>query len=74
MASRMPERVNGATAISYEPLAGCFYNGDDPLQLMRQVPDLLTFHIEPREPFVAAGGYRSLRLQSALAGHFGRQS
>ena len=28
-----------ATAISYEPIAGCFYNGDDPLQLMRQVPE-----------------------------------
>ncbi len=41
-----------ATAISYEPFAGCFYNGDDPLQLMQQVPGLLAFHIEPREPFV----------------------
>ena len=70
MTPRMPERPSAATAIFYEPLAGCFYNGDDPLQLMRQLPDLLTFHIEPREPFVAAFGYRSLRLQSALAGHF----
>jgi two-component system chemotaxis sensor kinase CheA len=38
-------------AISYQPVSGCFYNGDDPLQLMRQVPDLLAFRIEPREAF-----------------------
>ncbi len=39
-------------AISYEPHAGCFFNGDDPVDLMRQVPDLLAFRIEPREPWV----------------------
>ena len=50
--SRMPEGPIAATAISYEPLAGCFYNGDDPVQLMQQVPGLLAFQIEPREPFV----------------------
>src|SRR4029077_2967671 len=27
------------------------FNGDDPLQLMRQVPEVLAFHIEPREAF-----------------------
>ena len=48
MTSRMPDGPMLATAISYEPLAGCFYNGDDPLQLMQQLPDLLAFHIEPR--------------------------
>lgn len=52
MTSRMPDGPMVATAISYEPLAGCFYNGDDPLQLMQQLPHLLAFHIEPREPFV----------------------
>lgn len=41
-----------ATAISYEPIGGCFYNGDDPLQLMRQIPDLLAFDVEPRETFL----------------------
>jgi two-component system chemotaxis sensor kinase CheA len=51
MAARMPKRASAAFAISYQPIAGCFYNGDDPLQLMRQVPDLLAFHIEPREGF-----------------------
>ena len=50
--SRMPDGPRAATAISYEPFAGCFYNGDDPVQLMQQVPGLLAFQIEPREPFV----------------------
>jgi two-component system, chemotaxis family, sensor kinase CheA len=44
-------------AISYEPHAGCFFNGDDPIGLMRQVPDLLAFRIEPRE---AWGGLADL--------------
>ena len=51
MASRMPTHPLAASAICYEPIAGCFYNGDDPLQLMRQVPNLLAFRVEPREPF-----------------------
>src|SRR4029079_9164196 len=42
-------------AISYEPFAGSFYNGDDPVQLMRQVPGLLALQIEPREPFAPLG-------------------
>ena len=62
-----------ATAISYEPFAGCFYNGDDPLQLMRQVPDLLAFHIEPREPFVPLADIDpyacNLRLRAISAGN-----
>lgn len=51
--SPMPDKPPHATAILYEPLVGCFYNGDDPLQLMRQIPNLLALHIEPRAPFVA---------------------
>lgn len=51
IASRMPEGPVAATAISYDPFAGCFYNGDDPVQLMRQVPGLLALQVEPREPF-----------------------
>jgi two-component system chemotaxis sensor kinase CheA len=43
------ERPGSLCAISYEPHAGCFFNGDDPIGLMRQVPDLLAFRIEPRE-------------------------
>jgi two-component system chemotaxis sensor kinase CheA len=53
--SRMPEGPVAATAVSYAPLAGCFYNGDDPVQLMRQVPGLLALQVEPREPFAPLG-------------------
>lgn len=38
-------------ALSYEPRLGCFFDGDDPLELMRRVPGLLAFHIEPRDPW-----------------------
>lgn len=38
-------------SILYEPIPGCFFNGDDPLALMRQIPGLLAFHIEPQAPF-----------------------
>jgi two-component system, chemotaxis family, sensor kinase CheA len=62
------------TAIRYEPLAGCFYNGDDPLQLMRQLPDLLTFRIEPREPFLPLSNIDpytcNLRLWAISSGNF----
>jgi two-component system, chemotaxis family, sensor kinase CheA len=36
-------------AISYEPHIGCFFNGDDPIALMRKVPQLLAFHVEARD-------------------------
>jgi two-component system, chemotaxis family, sensor kinase CheA len=36
----------GLFAIRYEPHAGCFYDGDDPLRLLRAIPDLLTLHME----------------------------
>lgn len=73
MASRLPKHAPAVSAISYQPIAGCFYNGDDPLQLMRQVPDLLAFHIEPVEPFApllsGIDPYAcNLRLQAISAG------
>ena len=72
MASRMPKHASAVSAISYQPIAGCFYNGDDPLQLMRQIPNLLAFHIEPREAFAALADIDpytcNLRLQAISAG------
>jgi two-component system, chemotaxis family, sensor kinase CheA len=72
MASRMPESASALWAISYQPIAGCFYNGDDPLQLMRQVPDLLAFHIEPVGPFAPLSDIDpyacNLSLQAISAG------
>jgi two-component system chemotaxis sensor kinase CheA len=39
------------TAIRYQPAAGCFFVGDDPLALMRSVPSLIAVRIAPREPW-----------------------
>ncbi len=36
-------------AIAYEPNASCFFDGDDPLELMRRTPKLVAFHVAPRE-------------------------
>ena len=36
-------------ALTYEPHPGCFFNGDDPVELMRRLPKPLAFQIEPRE-------------------------
>jgi len=33
-------------AIAYEPRASCFYDGDDPLQLLRRIPALLALRVE----------------------------
>jgi two-component system, chemotaxis family, sensor kinase CheA len=72
MTSRMPKHASAVWAISYQPIAGCFYNGDDPLQLMRQVPNLLAFHIEPREAFAPLSDIDpyacNLHLQAISAG------
>ena len=58
-------------AISYEPLAGCFFNGDDPLELMRRVPKLLTLHVEPKEVWPPLGELDpfscNIRLQAISA-------
>ncbi|WP_432574010.1 chemotaxis protein CheA [Kineococcus sp. SYSU DK005] len=38
-------------AVRYEPDAGCFFRGEDPLHLFRQVPALELLHSAPAEPF-----------------------
>jgi two-component system chemotaxis sensor kinase CheA len=66
------EHVTNLFALSYEPHAGCFFDGTDPLQLVRQVPDLLAFHIEPREawsPLAELEPYScNLRMECLSAG------
>jgi two-component system chemotaxis sensor kinase CheA len=52
LTSRLASHPSDVVALSYEPVAGCFFNGDDPLQLIRQLPDLLAFRVEPREAFL----------------------
>jgi len=59
-------------AVSYEPHVGCFFNGEDPLQLMRQIPNLLAFHVEAVEtwpPRAELDPYAcKLRLQALAVG------
>ena len=38
-------------AMSYEPRPDCFFNGDDPLDLMRRLPRLVALKVEPRAPW-----------------------
>ena len=70
--SRLPEQPSMLTVVSYEPIAGCFYNGDDPLQLMRQIPDLLDIEVQPREAFLPLAEIDpyacNLRLRAISAG------
>jgi two-component system, chemotaxis family, sensor kinase CheA len=65
-------------AISYEPHVGCFFNGDDPIALMRKVPHLLALHIEAREawpPITELDPFACLlRFQSISAGNRGELS
>jgi two-component system, chemotaxis family, sensor kinase CheA len=72
LASRLAAHPSVLFAISYEPIAGCFFNGDDPLQLMRQLPDILAFRVEPREAFPPLADFDpyacNLRLQAISAG------
>jgi two-component system chemotaxis sensor kinase CheA len=39
------------TAVRYVPNADCFFLGNDPLTLVRSIPDLIGLHIEPRLPW-----------------------
>jgi two-component system chemotaxis sensor kinase CheA len=72
LTSRLASNKSAIFAISYEPIAGCFFNGDDPLQLIRQLPDLLAFRIEPRDPFPPLTDLDpytcNLRLEAIAAG------
>jgi len=43
-----------AHAIRYLPEPECFFNGQDPLQMLRATPGLLLFNIAPAEPWPAA--------------------
>jgi two-component system, chemotaxis family, sensor kinase CheA len=72
LSDRIQTHATNLFAVSYQPHAGCFFDGADPLQLMRQVPDLLVFHIEAREawaPLAELEPYScNLRLECLSAG------
>ena len=51
--ARHPGTAEGAqplTALRYIPTADCFFRGDDPLALLRDVPGLLALDVREREP------------------------
>ncbi|HEY0835945.1 MAG TPA: Hpt domain-containing protein, partial [Azospirillum sp.] len=41
------------TAVAYDPDPDCFFNGDDPLALVRRIPELVWLRIEPTAPWPA---------------------
>jgi two-component system, chemotaxis family, sensor kinase CheA len=53
IARHLQEQPSALVAVSYEPHPGCFFDGDDPLALMRVMPNLLAFHVEAREAWPA---------------------
>ncbi|HEY0328436.1 MAG TPA: chemotaxis protein CheA [Rhodopseudomonas sp.] len=63
--------VAALSAVDYQPHAGCFFNGDDPLGLMRKIPQLLALRIAPRQPWPAPAEFDpfacNLRLQGLAA-------
>jgi two-component system, chemotaxis family, sensor kinase CheA len=68
------EASAGLVAFSYEPDSQCFFNGDDPLKLVRKVPRLLAFLAEARETWPPVADLDpfacNLRLQGiSAAGH-----
>jgi two-component system, chemotaxis family, sensor kinase CheA len=71
LSDRARERPAGLVAVSYEPRSDCFFDGDDPLALMRQIPDLLAFRLEPRVAWPPLAGLDpfacNLRLQAIAA-------
>ena len=50
-ARELSENAEQICAISYSPDENCFFSGEDPLQLVRQVPDLIALQIKPRTAF-----------------------
>lgn len=45
------QRGAGLLAIEYLPAADCFFSGEDPFGLLRQLPGLLSLSIDTSEPF-----------------------
>jgi two-component system chemotaxis sensor kinase CheA len=58
--------------IVYEPRQDCFFNGDDPLMLLRKLPGLLALNVEPRTPWPPTSEMDpyacNLRIQAIASG------
>ncbi len=51
IAGALAENPTTVFAVTYEPRPDCFFNGDDPLDLMRRLSRLLALKVEPRAPW-----------------------
>ena len=63
---------NNCLAISYEPHADCFFDGDDPLDLMRRMPELLALQrrgaLKPWPPLADLDPFACNLRMEAIAG------
>ncbi|MFL9826718.1 chemotaxis protein CheW [Rhodoplanes sp. SY1] len=50
-------RGHPIVAARYRPVAGCFYSGEDPFNLVRQVPELAALRVAPQAPWPAFGDF-----------------
>jgi two-component system chemotaxis sensor kinase CheA len=48
MTAPLPDAPTTVYAFSYEPLPDCFFHGEDPLQLVQRVPNLLAIDVQAR--------------------------
>ena len=46
--------IASATLVTYRPAPDCFFNGEDPLRTIREMPGRLWFNVEAREPWPAS--------------------
>jgi two-component system chemotaxis sensor kinase CheA len=73
LAAARARAADGASVlvVRYEPDAGCFYSGTDPVASIQELPDIFGLAIAPREPWVAGADFDpyhcNLRL-TALTG------
>lgn len=63
-------------AVAYDPHPSCFFNGDDPIGLLRKVPRLVALEVQPRapwrplqemDPFASNLAFRALSLAPRTA-------
>jgi len=68
----LQEQPGKLVALWYEPRPGCFFDGDDPLALIRAMPNLLALNVEARgawPPPAELDPYAcNLRIQAIAAG------
>jgi two-component system chemotaxis sensor kinase CheA len=71
VARALPEPGATLFAVSYEPRPGCFFDGDDPVELMRRMPRLLALDVTPRDPWPSLAEFDpfecNLRLRAIVA-------